>query len=49
MIAKLKHKQDNLPASVQIPLTSAPEHWPIFSASARRFIPRCSDIYIDSL
>lgn len=32
------------PASVQIPRTSAPEHWPIFSANARRLIPRCRDI-----
>ena len=32
------------PASMQIPRTSAPEHWPIFSARARRLIPRWSDI-----
>lgn len=34
----------NIPASVQIPRTSAPEHWPIFSARALRLIPRCRDI-----
>ena len=34
----------NSPASVQIPLTSAPEQFPIFSANARKLIPRCKDI-----
>ena len=33
-----------MPASVQIPRTSAPEQLPIFSASERRLIPRWSDI-----
>jgi hypothetical protein len=33
-------KVDYIPASVQIPRTSAPEQLPIFSASTRRLIPR---------
>lgn len=33
-----------MPASVQIPRTSAPEQLPIFSASARKLIPRWRDI-----
>jgi len=37
--------QLHIPASVQIPRTSAPEHCPIFSARDRKLIPRCSDIY----
>ena len=45
-----KSKQEpNSPASVQIPRTSAPEHWPIFSASTRRLMPRWRDICIEML
>ena len=40
----LRSRSAYIPASVQIPRTSAPEHWPIFSANARRLMPRCSDI-----
>lgn len=43
-IEKEKEGRRCSPASVQIPLTSAPLQLPIFSARARRLIPRCKDI-----
>jgi hypothetical protein len=39
------NEKDDVPASVQIPLTSAPEQLPIFSASERKLMPLCNDIY----
>src|SRR6267154_2603618 len=41
---EFRRRSKDAPASVHIPRTSAPEHWPIFSASALRSIPRWSDI-----
>lgn len=38
--------RSDLPASVQIPLTSAPLQLPIFSANDRRLIPRWRDICV---